>query len=369
MKSILFVIPTLGGGGAEKVLVNLVNNLNRSKYTVEILTLFKCDSNLKFLDKEIKVRACFGKQFKGNRIVFKLFSRKFLYNRIIRQKYDIIVSYLEGPGERIVSGCPYPESKLVNWIHVEQHTLKVASCSYRNIDEFKSSLNRFAYTVAVSNTVKQDFENILPLNHECKVIYNTLEVDKIRKLAEESLDVDFGDKSINVFSVGRLTDAKGFDRLINAHARLINEGYDLNLYLLGQGELEAELREQAHKLNVSDTVHFLGFHSNPYKYLSRADLFVCSSRREGFSTAVSEALILGIPVVSTNCSGATELLGENNEYGIVVENSEDGVYDGLHQMISGLDTLDHYRHSAVNRGMKFSTEQTVKAVEDLFELL
>lgn len=369
MKSVLFVIPTLGGGGAEKVLVNLVNNIDKSKYNVEILTLFQNEANLKFLDKNINVRACFKNQFRGNRIIFKLFSPKFLYENLIRKRYDIVVSYLEGPGERIVSGCPYLDTKLVNWIHVEQHTLNVAAGSYRSSVEFKDSLEKFDCTVAVSNTVKQDFEKITQINHNFKVIYNTLEVDMIRKLAQEEVDIEFSPNSLNVFSVGRLTNAKGFDRLIKAHARLRKEGHDLNLYLLGSGELLDELSNLARDLNVADTVHFLGFQTNPYKFLNHADIFVCSSRREGFSTAVSEALILGVPVVSTNCSGTYELLGNSNEYGIVTENSEDGVYSGLKEMLSNTATLSHYKSTSEIRGKKFSTETTVKDVENLFESL
>lgn len=369
MKSVLFVIPTLGGGGAEKVLVNLVNNLNRTKYEIEILTLFKCNKNLQFLDKGIKVRNCLGKQFRGNRMFFKLFTPKFLYNSLINKRYDIIVSYLEGPGERIVSGCPFIDTKLINWIHVEQHSLAVASSSYRTTKEFKNCLAKFAKTVAVSCTVKKDFENIIPLEQDVEVIYNTLEVDNIRRKAKEEVDIQIKKDAINVFSIGRLTKVKGFDRLISAHARLVKEGYNLNLYILGQGELLNQLQKLAHELGVSESIHFLGFHANPYKYLGRADLFVCSSRREGLSTAVSEALILGVPVVSTNCSGTLELLGENNEFGIVVDNSREGVYLGLKQMLQEKETLLHYRVAAQNRGKKFSTKSTVKAVEDLFDSL
>lgn len=369
MKTVLFVIPTLGGGGAEKVLVNLVNNLDKAKYDIEILTLFKNDTNLKFLNNDIRVTSCLKKQFKGNRIIFKLFSPKFLYKRLIYKRYDIVVSYLEGPGERIVSGCPFTDSKLVNWIHVEQHTLDVAASSYRSAKEFKDCLDKFDCTVAVSDTVKQDFENITHVSHDFKVIYNTLEVDKIRKLAQEDVNIKFEPNSVNVFSIGRLTKAKGFDRLIRAHARLRGEGYNINLYILGNGELLDELKNLAKDLNVSDSVQFLGFHSNPYKFINHANLFVCSSRREGFSTAVSEALILGVPVVSTNCSGTHELLGNGNEYGIIVENSYEGVYSGMKKILSDSDMLSHYKIASEIRGKKFSTEATVKSVEDLFDSL
>lgn len=100
--------------------------------------------------------------------------------------------------------------------------------------------------------------------------------------------------------------------------------------------------------------------------MKNADLYVCSSRREGFSTAVTEALIVGTPVVSTNCSGAYELLGDNNEYGIVTENDEDALYEGIKKILTEENLLQHYRKQAKIRGQRFSTEKTVKAVEDMF---
>ena len=96
---------------------------------------------------------------------------------------------------------------------------------------------------------------------------------------------------------------------------------------------------------------------------------MCSSRREGFSTAVTEALIVGTPVVSTNCSGAYELLGDNNEYGIVTENDEDALYDGIKKMLTEENLLQHYKEQAIVRGRRFSTEKTVKAVEDMLNNL
>lgn len=369
MKTILFLIPTLGGGGAEKVLVNLVNHLNRKKYHIEIITLFRDNKNLKFLRDDIRVTSVFRKQFKGNRIVFKFFSPRFLYNRIIKNRYDIVVSYLEGPGERIVSGCPYPDSKLVNWIHVERHTKAIAAVSYRNENEFEKCLGKFNCSVAVSETVKADTEKLVSTNQNIKTLYNTLDVKNIKTSSLRPSGINFDNHTINIFSVGRLTPQKGFDRLIKVCAQLINDGFKLNLYLLGSGELQNDLQQIARELEIDKFVHLLGFHANPYKYLKHADLFVCSSRSEGFSTAVSEALILGIPVVSTNCSGATELLGENNEFGIVINNSCDGVYEGVKKMISNPATLQYYREAAKKRGEKFSTMATVRAVENMFDSL
>ncbi|MBR0136232.1 MAG: glycosyltransferase, partial [Clostridia bacterium] len=93
--------------------------------------------------------------------------------------------------------------------------------------------------------------------------------------------------------------------------------------------------------------------------------FVCASMAEGFSTAATEALIVGTPVCTVEVSGMKEMLGENNEYGIVTENSEEGLYRGIKSLLDDPELLAHYKRKAEERGRSFSTETTVKAVEDM----
>ena len=133
------------------------------------------------------------------------------------------------------------------------------------------------------------------------------------------------------------------------------------------GEEQNHLQKLVEENHIKDSWTFVGFKSNPYKYVKNADLYVCSSRKEGFSTAVTESLIVGTPVVSTNCSGTTELLGYNNEYGIVTENNEEALYEGIKKMISDKNVFDYYKKQARKRGNKFSTSETVKAVEEMLE--
>ena len=121
---ILFMIPTLGQGGAEKVLVNLVNNLNKERFDVTVLALFDGGVNKPFLKPWIKFRACMPHTFRGNIHVLKIFSPSQLYKHFIHENYDIVVSYLEGPTARIISGCSDENTKMISWIHVEQHNMK-----------------------------------------------------------------------------------------------------------------------------------------------------------------------------------------------------------------------------------------------------
>lgn len=366
MTKVLFLIPNLAHGGAEKVLVNLANNMDKTKFDVTVQTLFDVGVNRQYLNSDVKYIGGFKRMPRGNTYVMKLFSPEKLYKYFIRDDYDIIVSYLEGPTARIVSGCTNPNTKLVSWIHIEQHTKELASKSFRSYKEALDCYSKFDRTVCVSDTVKDDFESIFDTKKPVEVLYNTNESEKIKKLSDDKVDdVNFSKDIINIISVAKIVPSKGYDRLMKIHKKLIEENIKNHIYILGIGEEKVKYEKYLTENNLTDTFTFLGYRDNPYKYVKKADLYVCSSRREGFSTAVTEALIVGTPVVSTNCSGAYELLGENNEYGIVTENNEDALYEGIKKILTTPDLLEAYAAKAKERGKAFSTEKTVKAVEEM----
>ena len=183
-----------------------------------------------------------------------------------------------------------------------------------------------------------------------------------------SIDINVFDKNtINICSVGKIIEKKGYYRLAQIHKKLIDEGLKHNIYVIGIGEDEDRIRKYLKDNKLEDTYHLIGFRDNPYKYVAKCDLFVCSSYREGFSTAVTESLVVGTPVVSTLCSGAQELLGYNNEYGLIVENSEEGIYKGLKKLLEDKELLEYYKKKAAERGSFFSKEKTVAAVEKMLD--
>lgn len=140
----------------------------------------------------------------------------------------------------------------------------------------------------------------------------------------------------------------------------------MHLYILGTGKLQQELVQYCMENGIEDAVSFLGYQTNPYRIISKCDLFVCASHAEGFSTAATEALIVGTPVCTVEVSGMKEMLGENSEYGIVTENNEDALYQGIKRLLDEPDLLARYKKLAKERGQMFSTQETVSAVEQMF---
>ena len=365
MKKVLFMIHDLGPGGAEKVLVNLVNNIDKSKFKVTVLALFGGGVNEQFINQnEVKLITCHKKMIRGNSHFMKLFSPKRLYDFYVKDEYDIVVSYLEGPCARIISGCTNKKTKKVAWIHIQQHNLKRSSVSFRSTSEAVECYEKFEQIIGVSEYVCQSFEKVFKLSKPTKVLYNTVDSSYIRKKSKENInDVKFCESEIKICAVGKLLKSKGFDRLVNIQRRLQKEGYNTHFYFLGEGPLRKELEENIKQYGLSDHISLLGYQKNPYKYIKQCDMFVCASLQEGFSTATTEALILGVPVVTTEVSGMKEMLGDNNEFGLVVGNSEDALYAGIKKLLDDKELLDFYTVQAGKRGEKFDLVETIREVE------
>ncbi|MCR5405115.1 MAG: glycosyltransferase [Butyrivibrio sp.] len=367
MISVLFLIPTLDRGGAENVLVDLVNHMDQTKFQITVQTLFDENSQKDRLREGIEYKSFLYHQFHGNSRLMARIPARLLYKLIVRKRYDVVVSYLEGPTTHIISGCPYKDSKKVAWVHVEMKNQKQLSVGFRSLEEAKKAYEDFDKVIFVAETVKDSFMNVCGSSYPngC-VLYNTIDSETIMEKAQKQTEsVPFEKDEFNIVSVGRIIRAKGYDRLASVQKRLSTAGYKTHIYILGTGADQEGIMKYAEEQGISDTFSFLGFQDNPYPIIAKADLFVCSSRREGFSTAVTEALILGVPVVSTNCSGAYELLGENNEYGIVTENSTKALYEGIRNILHIKSRLQHYKKAAENRGKDFVITKTVEAVEEM----
>lgn len=365
MKKILFLIHDLGQGGAEKVLVNLVNNMDPEQFDITVIALFGGGVNEQFLKPHIHFRTIYPKAFPGNSHVMKFLSPKQLHRIYMKEHYDIEVAYLEGPAARIISGCTDSNTKLVCWIHVEQHQMKKLASSFRSEAEAIACYNRFHQTVCVSQYVMEDFCSILNFQKPCRVLYNTVESAVIMAEAEADAPGLVDDGKLRLAAVGTLKESKGYERLLRIIKRLRDEKCPVHLYILGVGPMQQKLEDYIRANSMENSVTFLGYQTNPYQYVAKCDLFVCASFAEGFSTAATESLIVGTPVCTVEVSGMKEMLGEHNEWGVVTDNDEKALYHGIKRLLDDPALLAHYKEKAVERGRTFSTANTVKAVEDM----
>ena len=363
-KKVLFLINSLRGGGAEKVLVNLVNCLDSEKYDITVGVLFGDGVNKQFLHQNIKVKRSFKKAPKGFVYIAKLFSPSFLHHVFIKERYDIEVSFLQGVCTRIIGGAPC-NVPIVSWIHNFDRPDRIFRSKLEKVKILKkSSVVACVSKYVAGKVIENGYENA-----NARVIYNIQDIDAIITGANEPVPEMEKEDRIKIVSIGTLYSVKGYARLITSLAKLRDEGARFHMFFVGDGPQRPELESLMKEKGLNDSITFFGFDKNPYKFLSKADIFVCSSYTEGFSGVVSEATILGVPTLTTRCAGMDEILGENNEYGIIVENTDEALYEGLKKVLSDPNILKEYKIRVQNRREFFNPSTTIKEVEDLIDSL
>lgn len=369
---ILFYIMSLDGGGAEKVLVNLCNQLleKYNNYDITVQTLFDVGINKKNLSDRVRYKSNFNHVFRGNKHFFKLFSPNFLYRKLIKEEYDIVVSFCQGPTTRIISGHP-KDTCSVQWIHNEFKEIREISSSYRSIQEAIKCMQSFDKTVYVAETVKISFEKLFPDIKNGITLYNINDKENIIEKSNLSINNSwFNNNRFHLVSVGRLVPQKSFDRLIDIMNKLINnDKLEVDLIILGEGHLKTNLENQIDKYNLKNYINLFGYDDNPYKYVKNADLFVCSSLHEGYSTAVTESILVGTPVITTKCSGMEELLGTHGEYGIIVENEINSLYMELKKIILSKNELNDLKNKTKKRKNQLIKRDELFLINNFFKEL
>ncbi len=366
MIKILFFIENLSGGGAEKVLQNLVNNMDKEKFDITVQTVWKEEPE-KYLNKNIKYKYIYPCYSKLNNYKYRLsVLSKTIYPIHIKDNYDIEVAYLECGATKVISTSTNKKAKKIAWVHCD------LSKKISNINEFKeksiSWYKKFDNVVCVSGDVEKSFKSIYGNEFDTEVIYNVIDDYSIKEKANETVDdYSFDEKTPIIVSVGRLSKEKRFDRLIEAHRLLLDDGISNNLLIIGEGDERENLEQTIISYGVQNTVTLAGFKSNPYSYIKKADLLVCSSDYEGFSSFVAEGLILGKAIVTTECNGMKELLG-NSQYGIITECDSKALSEGIKKLLTDNSLKEEYERNAAKRAKSFSIEASVKSAEDFFSI-
>lgn len=367
---LLIVTDVMAFGGVEKVIVNVLNGLNYSKFDVTLFIMYKTEGenyNLSKIPNNVKIQYLFKKPVKGiyQRIFYYLLMlspSRVMNTFIVKEDYDIIVTTKE------VFTYPVSASKCqkIMWIHGGLEHLEIDESTV--LGRFKRWFRKLTYSkfdkiILLTNAAKNRFCSKYNLDDRCYVINNPINSHEILKFSNERIsDYEFGSEIILVCSC-RLSVEKGVDRLINSCAKLLGEGYDFKLIILGDGPERVRLNEIIVSNNVlKERVAFLGFKLNPYKYMKKCSIYVSPSLTEGFPLSVAEAIILELPVLSTYCNGPAEIL-DNGNYGLLVDNSEYGIYEGLKEMLSRPELIQYYKLKSKERKTFLAFDKNVALFE------
>ena len=376
-RKILFLIESLSGGGAEKVLSTLLQHLDYNRFEVSLCCISDVGKYRELILPNIHYKTIFpnSSKLKGWKLftyklkyhlIHKWLPLKWVYQWFIPNHADVEIAFVEGYATKLMDHSTNKKAKKIAWIHIDLEKYHWTKSIYNNITEEEKTYQQYNQLITVSETAKEaylrEFKNV---KTPIKTLYNP--INSLEIIQKSKLSINTPTKTTNIIrlvSIGRFTTQKAYDRLLRIINQLIIEKYSVELWLLGDGEQRELLETYIKKNHLENVVTLWGFQDNPYAYLAQCDLFICSSISEGYSTAVTEALILGLPVITTNCSGMHELL-KNGECGIITENSEEAIYIGLKQLLDNQSLLQHYKNKAIERGKDFSLHKLMEPIEKL----
>ena len=376
MKKVLFILPSLVIGGMERVQVTIANKLADAGYDVTVMTFdegddLRCElsDKVRFIHKEpnpfkIMRRIPYIRyKYYDNGLWETRASAKKLYQYYVGDEhYDVEIAFFRGRAVKIISGSTNKESIKIAWVHSDLSKSGGFSANFKSEDEARAAYRAFDSIICVSNQAARGFRIAVGDFGDIRTIYNMLPVAEIRKKANETPTIKIEKAKLHIVLAGHLINkTKGQGRLINTIFKLRSEGADISLALIGGGNDEQLLRQMIHQYNADRYITITGNQSNPYPYIKEADLLVCASYFEGYNLTVAEALILGTPVLSTDCTGPNEIL-DYGRHGMIVENSEEGLYNGLKQFAKNPDLLKKYKEKALQRQDFFDEERIINQI-------
>ena len=384
-KKILIRIGSLRHGGAEKVLVTFLKNLPEDKYEIDLLLNLYSGKYLQEVPKWINVLYLNkGEMITTNRLqdipkkAFRVMYQKILktfpillYRFILKgKKYDVEFAAIHGFRDEILNS-PQKSSKKLIWIH---NDLKKTEFHNYTDEEFCKFFG-FDKILVISKKIQHDFENIAQNTEEKEKIvriYNPLDTEEILSKAEDKTKDCFvprNDKSAPTFvSIGTVFPQKGFDRLLKVHKRLLEEGFKHKIQILGDGYDFENIKKLQEELNVTETSTLFGFTDNPYPQIKNTDFYILSSRYEGFPTVLFEAITLKKNIIATDVSGVNEML-EDGKLGLIVENSEEGIYEGMKKALQNPEDFKQYEINLKNYEIPFNLKNSVNAITNIINTL
>ncbi len=377
-KKILFFILNLSGGGAERMLCDIVGYMNPEKYDITVQTFYDVGAYKHRLPAYVRYRTVVSRKADvirkvNGRVLWQKMPKGYVYEKYIRQDYDYEVAFLEGLSTKLIAdgikdkkeGGP----KRFAWVHADLFTYYYTGKFYGSVEEEAASYQKFDRVVCVSENAKDCFIKRYGDTANLCVKYNFIDRERILKMSREMPAHGLPQKAGGEFlivTVGRLNVQKGYDRLLSAIHELHSGGMPCRLWIFGEGEERGALERYIKQNGMCEYVELFGFVDNPYCYIKEGDLFVCSSRGEGYGLAIAEAMLLGVPVVSTDCAGPAELLN-HGEAGLIVENSKEGIRRGMVEMYESKEMRLKFQKAGMERVHFFEPSYRMSQIEELFE--
>ncbi len=378
-KSLLIVVDERKMGGVSILLEDMINLGVFSDYDTDILVLHNNGSRL----NNVKANVIYGTNFFNTidltikevlktkkinlifskvRLVFEmktgLIKKRIVRERkkILNKKYDIEIAFKDGFTAIFTA---FGDSlKKIHWLHYEYGKCN-PNIKYNKL--FNELLPKFDKIIAVSEGVKKAFCDFYKIT-DVEVVPNIVNVQKIKELSKQEGLIKYEEAKLNAVLVGRIHPVKGYDRFLKVVKRLYDDGFKEKIVInvIGDGPDLEKVKSINNNLNLD--IHFWGKMDNPYKEIKNMDLLILPSLYEAFGLVASEALILEVPVLATK-TAATEKIVSNNINGLVTENSEEGLYIGMKELLMNFDKIKEFKNNLKDHS--YDIDEEIKKIKNI----
>lgn len=342
-KRILFINGPLVGGGAEKVLVDILNNIDYNRFDVDLALIKKEGVHLDKIPHQVNVIELWSPKslhyFVSVKFSTKLHSNRWLAQRMnsgrLRKDYDVEIAFLEGWPTKLL-GLRKTNAKKIAWIHTDLEKFHISKSCYHNPKEERETYGSMRDVIAVSEEAGLGISKTMPeIQDRIRIINNPIIKQNVEKLAESEPNpyeaYDWREKSLVVVTVARLRREKNPERLLEVAALSQKNGLKIKFIWLGEGEIKEDIIQKRNDMGLAEVVEFIGFKKNPYPYIKHADIMMLPSDIEAFSVVTCETMCLHTPIITTATAGQSQLLGAD-ERGLITDFSAESLYNALSRL-------------------------------------
>lgn len=373
---VLFRHRSMEMGGVEKVILSMLNNLNPEKFDITVyLNLNQGELRNEFPKHVQKIYMTEGKEgFSKNPLIHKLqlIRRRIKLSRAMKdqkfsdrilgnKKFDIEIAPTYTTFSSVINSSN-KASKKIGWFHSEINIPAMKPL----VPDILHNFPQFDHMIYCSQKIKD-------LMHQCypdlqypseSVVINAIPIEEIKKKAEEKIEpLPQGPVFV---SVGRLHSRKGYHKLIDAHKKLIDEGFKHSIIVIGSGEEMKNLTDQIQTNNVQDSFILTGNRMNPYPYIKNADYFILPSESEAWPLVIAEALILQKPIIATD-TGDVGIMIKDRETGYLIKYDTNEMYEAMKTFLTDTELTSRIKKNLETIESQFDNQKIFNAVEGIIE--
>lgn len=371
---ILFRHRSMEMGGVEKVMLSVLNNLDPEKFEMTVLlNLNQGELRNDFPAHVRKVFLAKGKEdFSSNALLqkFQLFQRKMKLEKlrknpeivdqeILKEQFDVEIAMTYNDFEAVLNSTN-KNSKKIGWFHSEIDIPKIQPLVPKILEQFPKFDHMIYCSEKIMKLMHQNYPNLQYPPES--VIINAIPVEEIKKKSEEKI-TDLANKPAFV-SVGRLHTRKGYHKLMEAHHRLLKDGFEHSVMIIGDGEELPNLLAQQKKLGVEKTFIFAGNKMNPYPYIKNADFFIMPSESEAWPLVLAEALVLQKPTIATDTGDVASMM-EDRKTGYLISYKTEEIYLAMKEFLTNPELVENLRTNLKTIEENFDNRKIFMAIEEI----